>query len=51
MRDGNIGIREEASTIFVERVAGDFRALRGLLRSGDVGVRVQAAARILELTR
>jgi HEAT repeat protein len=51
MRDGNIGIREAASTVFVERVAGDFRALRGLLRSGDVGVRVQAAARILELTR
>ena len=49
MRDGNIGIREAASTVFVEHVAGDFGALRGLLRSGDAGVRVRAAARILEL--
>jgi HEAT repeat protein len=51
MRDGNIGIREAASTVFVERVAGDFAALRALLRSADIGVRVQAAARILALTR
>jgi HEAT repeat protein len=51
MRDGNIGIREAASSVFVERVAADFAALRALLRSGDVAIRVQAAARILALTR
>ncbi len=51
MRDGNIGIREAASGVLVERVAADFATLRALLRSGDVGIRVKAAGRILELTR
>ena len=51
MRDGNMAIRESASGVFVDRVAGDFAALRALLRSGDVAVRVKAASRILELTR
>lgn len=51
MRDGNIAIRESASGVFVDRVAGDFAALRALLRSGDVAVRVKAGSRILELTR
>jgi HEAT repeat protein len=51
MRDDNIGIREAASTVLVERVANDFATLRTLLRSGDIAVRVKASARILELTR
>ena len=51
MRDGNIAVREAASGVLVERVASDFATLRGLLRSGDLVVRVKAAARILELTR
>lgn len=51
MRDGNIGIREAASDVLVERVASDFATLRALLRSGDLAVRVKAAGRILELTR
>lgn len=51
MRDDNIGIREAASGVFVERVASDFVTLRSLLRNGDIAVRIQAAARILELTR
>ena len=50
-RDANIAIREAASAVLVERVASDFATLRGLLRSGDIAVRVKAAARILELTR
>jgi HEAT repeat protein len=50
-RDGNAGIREAASTTLTERVETDFAALRALLRSEDVGVRVAAAGRILQLTR
>jgi HEAT repeat protein len=51
MSDDNIGIREAASGVLVDRVASDFATLRGLLRSPDVMVRVKAGARILELTR
>jgi len=51
MRDSNPGIREAASGVMVERVAASFAALRALLHSGDVMVRVRAAGRILELTR
>jgi HEAT repeat protein len=51
MRDGNIAIQEEASRIFVERVAADFATLRALMRSATLAVRVKAAGRILELTR
>jgi HEAT repeat protein len=51
MRDDNIGLREAASGVLVERVANDFATLRTLLRSGDIAVRVKASARILELTR
>ncbi len=51
MRDSNVAVRESASEILVERVAGDFATLRPLLKSGDVLVRVRAAARIVELTR
>jgi HEAT repeat protein len=51
MRDSNIGIREAASGVLVERVASDFATLRTLMHSGDLTVRVKAAGRILELTR
>jgi HEAT repeat protein len=51
MRDSNIGVREAASGILVERVAADLATLRGLLKSGDLTVRVKAAGRLLELTR
>jgi HEAT repeat protein len=51
LRDSNIGIREAASGVLVERVASDFATLRQLLHSGDLTVRVKAAGRILELTR
>ncbi len=51
MRDGNIGIREAATGVLVERVASDFATLRALLGSSDVATRVKAAGRILELTR
>jgi hypothetical protein len=51
MRDGNIAVREAASSVMVEQVASDFATLRALMRSGDVAVRVKAAARVLELTR
>ncbi len=51
MRDNNIAIREAASGVLVERVASDFASLRALLHSGDLTVRVKAAARVLELTR
>ena len=51
MREDNIGIREAASGVLVERVASDFATLRALLRSGDLVTRVKAAGRILELTR
>jgi HEAT repeat protein len=51
MRDSNPAIREAASGVLVERVASDFASLRALLHSGDLMVRVKAAARVLELTR
>lgn len=51
MRSDNVALRESASTVLAERVAGDFATLRTMLRSGDVGVRARAAGRILELTR
>jgi hypothetical protein len=51
MRDDNVGIRQAASGVLVDRVAADFATLRALLRQPDATVRVQAASRILELTR
>jgi HEAT repeat protein len=51
LADGNLGIREAAAEVVVERVAADVATLRRLLRSGDSRIRVGAAARILELTR
>jgi len=51
LRDDNPVIREKASQAMVQKVAGDFGTLRGFLRAGDLGARVAAAGRILELTR
>jgi len=51
MQDGNIAVRQAASGAMVEGIAADFPTLRRLLRSGDILIRVRAAARILELTR
>lgn len=51
MGDQNMGIREAAAGVLVEKVAADMATLRRLLRSGDARVRAQAADRILELTR
>lgn len=51
LADGNIAVREMAGQILAEVVATDFRTLRALLRNPDTRVQVQAASRILELTR
>lgn len=51
LADGNLGIREAAAEVVVERVAADVATLRRLLKSGDARIRVGAAGRILELTR
>jgi HEAT repeat protein len=50
LRDGNIAVVEAATTALAE-VATDFRSLRQLLRNGDLLIRVNAAARVLALTR
>jgi len=49
--DENIGIRQLASTVYVQHVAGDFALLRRFLRNADPQIRAQAGGRILELTR
>jgi HEAT repeat protein len=51
LADANLGIREAAADVVVDRVAADITTLRKLLRSGDSRIRVGAAGRILELTR
>ncbi|MBA2258696.1 MAG: HEAT repeat domain-containing protein [Acidobacteria bacterium] len=51
MRDANVGIREAASDVLVQRVAADFTTLRRLLHNSDMMTRVRAAGRILDLTR
>jgi HEAT repeat protein len=51
LRDDNIAIRQAAGQVLAEEIAGDFATLRGLLRATDLGLRVAAATRILELTR
>ena len=51
LADANLGIREAAAEVMVERVAADVATLRKLLRSGDARIRVGAAGRLLELTR
>lgn len=49
--DPNVSIAQDATTIYAERIASDVAGLRQLLKNGDALVRVNAAARILELTR
>lgn len=44
-------VRGEAGRIFVERLVADYPTLRRFLRADDPLTRVQAAARVLELTR
>jgi HEAT repeat protein len=51
LQDPNPAIRELAARDLAARVAGDFATLRFLLRSADATTRIQAAGRILELTR
>jgi HEAT repeat protein len=51
MRSDNVGVREAASDALAEGVASDFKTLRRLLRSADLLAQVNAAARILEITR
>jgi HEAT repeat protein len=51
LADANLGIREAAAEVIVDRVAADVATLRKLLKSGDGRIRVGAAGRILELTR
>ena len=49
--DPNLTIREDASRAAAATLPGDFTRLRALLRNTDRLTRVQAAGRILELTR
>ena len=49
--DANLGIREAAAEVVVDRVATDVATIRKLLKTGDSRIRVGAAGRILELTR
>lgn len=50
LKDSNPAQREAAGASYVQ-AASDFASLRGLLESPEGGMRVRAAARILELTR
>jgi hypothetical protein len=50
LKDSNPAQREAAGASYVQ-AAGDFGSLRRLLESPEGGMRVRAAARILELTR
>jgi HEAT repeat protein len=51
LNDGNIGVREAAAMAYADRIAADFPTLRLYLHNSSPVVRVNAAARILELTR
>lgn len=51
LQDTNPAVREAAGRSYAQTVTGDFAALRRFLRDADTGIRVRAAARILELTR
>jgi hypothetical protein len=51
MGSSNVVVQEKAAQVLAKQLATDFRVLRGLMRSGDVGTRAAAAARVLELTR
>ena len=49
--DSNQAIRQLAGMTIAERTASDFAALRRLLRTNDLPIRMRAAGRVLELTR
>lgn len=51
LSDDNTAIRDIAGRLLIENVATDFGTLRRLLHSGSALTRVQAADRILKLTR
>jgi hypothetical protein len=51
LKDDNPAEREAASKSYLQHAVTDFGALRQFLQSPDSATRVQAAARILELTR
>ena len=51
LADENQAIRELATRVMADRVAGDFGTLRRLMRSADPVSQVRAAGRVLELTR
>jgi hypothetical protein len=51
LNDSNLGIRDEAALVYSDRVASDLPTLRIYLHNGRAIMRVNAAARILELTR
>jgi len=51
LNDGNIAVREAAALAYADRVAADFPTLRLYLHNSSSTIRVNAAARILELTR
>lgn len=51
LADENAAVRESAARTLARNVATDFAVLRGLLRNPDPAVRVQAADRLLALTR
>ena len=51
LHDGNTAVVEAATNIYVERVVTDFPSLRRLLHSADLSTRVNAAVRVLALTR
>jgi len=51
LEDANPAVREAATRSYVQAATSDFAALRRFLRNADNGIRLRAAARILELTR
>jgi HEAT repeat protein len=51
LEDTNPAVREAAGRSFVQVATSDFAELRRFLRNAESGMRVRAAARILELTR
>lgn len=51
LEDANPAVREAAGRSYVQVATSDFAALRRFLRNAESGMRLRAAARILELTR
>lgn len=49
--DPNIAVAEAANIAYADRVVNDIAGLRQLLKNADALIRVNAAARVLELTR